>query len=73
MKKKHSLLTKLKVCWYWLFVHGDGINVNCGVCKSTKLTILESSKEGNIYTSKYLCRDCGATAENKEIWTKHSS
>lgn len=68
MKKKSSLKTKLKVVWYWLFKHGDGIMVNCGMCKSTQLTIEKSQQTGNEYMSTYRCRRCGATAFNKENW-----
>ena len=69
--KKYSLKTKLKVVWYWLFKHGQGIMVSCGCCKSTQLTILESKQEDNLYYSKYKCRRCGAVAENKEVWSKN--
>lgn len=68
MKKKYSLMTKLKVCYFWLFRHGEGIMVTCGKCRSTKLKLIENNQEGNKFTSKYMCRKCGATAINIEDW-----
>lgn len=68
MKSKSSLKTKLQVVWFFLFKHGEGIMVNCGVCRNTRLTLLESHQDGNTYFSKYKCRSCGAIAENKEVW-----
>lgn len=70
MKNKHSLKTKLQVIFYWLFKHGEGIVVNCGMCKSTQLNLISSTQMGDVYTSTYKCRRCGATAINKESWIK---
>jgi hypothetical protein len=71
MKKKYDIKTKLKVCWYWLFKHGEGIMVNCGMCKSTQITLLENKQVDNEYISKYKCRRCGAIATNREVWAKN--
>jgi hypothetical protein len=71
LKQNHSVLTKLKVCWFWLFKHGNGIIVRCGECESTQLDILgKGNINGETYTSRYKCRRCGATATNTETWTK---
>jgi hypothetical protein len=68
MKKKHNMLTKLLICWYWLFKHGDAIMVQCNMCNSTKLSFISTLDNGNLYQSSYECRSCGAVATNTEIW-----
>ena len=70
MNNKYSLKTKLQVCWFWLFKHGEGIMVRCGCCNATQLTLLENKQVNNEYISKYQCRRCGAVATYREVWTK---
>jgi hypothetical protein len=68
--KKQGFWVKLKVFYYWMFKHGNGIIVHCNYCNSTKLTIVSNSQDGDNYNSEYKCRKCGAIAKNTEVWSK---
>lgn len=68
MKKKMTLWDKLKIAVLW-FVNGSGVMVDCSNCKSTRIRYKEGQQTSDgIYTSKYVCLSCGASAENVEVW-----
>lgn len=73
MKKKLSLLVKLKIVASWLFEHRiSGVIVTCGMCGSTEVKYMDGVKhDDNVYNSRYQCMKCGAIAHNEEIWNKH--
>jgi len=73
MKKTTSLLEKLKVCWYWLIEHGDGLIEFCHYCQSTKITKVDGYDDGDYYHARYKCRKCGAICSTRERWEQINS
>ena len=70
-KRKLKLWTKIKFALFWIFkyTYGSGTIVNCGNCKSLRIIFRNSKQEGNIYTSEYVCKDCGAVGKCTEVWS----
>ena len=69
MKKKAPFWFKIRFCIYWLTKHKETATiVTCGKCNSTRITFKDGRQEGNIYTSNYICEDCGSTAQCVETW-----
>lgn len=69
-KQKMKFWVKTKFIFYWLFNYTKGTMtiVSCGKCNSKRITFKNGKQTGNIYTSEYTCKDCGATATCTEIW-----
>lgn len=70
MKRVASLIDKLKVCKYWLLDHGDVLIETCHYCKSTHIVKIEGSDDGDFYSARYSCKDCGATCTVREKWKR---
>ncbi|MBU3186541.1 hypothetical protein [Clostridium estertheticum] len=69
MKKKMPFWFKVRFCIYWIMRHKETATVvTCGKCHGTRVTFQEGKQENNIYTSKYICEDCGSTAACVETW-----
>lgn len=70
-KQKFKFLTKIKFIFWWLFNYTKRTMtiVTCGKCNGKRVTFKNSNQEGNIYTSEYVCKDCGAVAKCTEVWS----
>lgn len=69
MKKKFPFWLKIRFIFYCLAsFKGTGTIVTCGKCNGSRVTFQDGKQEGNVYTSKYRCEDCGSTAECIETW-----
>lgn len=75
---------KVKIFRMWLKQQNGGVIINCAYCKSKNIKFdnqltydvvhpkksKKEFKKTKEYTSLYTCLDCGATCDNKQIWSK---
>lgn len=64
-----KLRKRIKIAWWFLTKHKGAIILTCANCNGIEFEKLESTVEGNIYTSKYRCKRCGSEATNIETWS----
>jgi hypothetical protein len=76
MKRPLKLADKIIVYFRWMSVSKKyALISSCSICQSTKINRVHANgdfKEGNsiVYTAKYECMDCHASADVKEVWSK---
>lgn len=69
MKKKFTILQKIKIIKMWLRQHNDsGLIECCHYCDSTRIVSVDSKKGEDSYVAQYKCLDCSATAGVIETW-----
>ena len=71
-KVNMSFKTRIKLVLYILFskkYYEGFILEQCHLCKGTEICVTNKKIEQNIYTAKYYCKTCGATATVEENWS----
>jgi len=72
VNKKLTFIQKVKIFRMWSNEQKGGVVVACNLCDSTHLSFKnqhnEQLEDKHMYTSTYICEDCGATCQNKQEW-----
>lgn len=80
-KRKVGFFTKVKMFHKYLkSPNWDALVESCEFCESLAISksdntleeIVDVGHTKKVYTVKYTCRNCGATANAKEVWTPNT-
>lgn len=71
MKRKISLINKIKLFMWWLNETGkSGLIEHCQFCNSIEVKINESWDNNDCYGAEYECLKCGAKGKAHEQWKR---